>query len=186
MAEKPKDIETQSPPPGGATAGNGGARRSFLARLTGITVGVGALLASWPFARSLFPNVLYEPPQRFPVGLPEAFQQGVTFLDTQRVFLFRTATGFRAVSGVCSHLGCTVKYAGYKTPQEQTVRGLTLESPGEFLCPCHGSKFRGEGTNYSGPAPRPLKAFHLEISPADGQLVVDLGREVDRDFRLVV
>ena len=59
-------------------------------------------------------------------------------------------------------------------------------SPGEFLCPCHGSKFRGEGTNYSGPAPRPLQSFHIEVSPADGQLIVDLSREVDRDFRLVV
>jgi len=186
VAEKPKDTDSQSPPPDGATARREGPRRSFLARLTGAVVGVGALLTSWPFVRSLFPNVLYEPPQRFPVGLPEAFQQGVTFLDTQRVFLFRTATGFRAVSGVCSHLGCTVKFAPYNKPQEQTIRGLTLESPGEFLCPCHGSKFRGEGTNYSGPAPRPLRAFHLEISPADGQLVVDLGREVDRDFRLVV
>ena len=186
MAEKQKDPGNHPSSPAGAGARQEGPRRSFLARFTGFTVGVGALLTTWPFVRSLFPNVLYEPPRRFPVGLPEAFQAGVTFLDAQRVYLFRTATGFRAVSGICSHLGCTVKFAPYKTPQEQTVRGLTLESPGEFLCPCHGSKFRGEGTNYSGPAPRPLKAFHLEISPADGQLVVDLGREVDRDFRLVV
>ncbi len=186
MAEKPKANDKQPPPPGAATAPKTGARRSFLARLTGSIVGVGALLTSWPFVRSLFPNVLYEPPQRFPVGLPEAFQQGVTFLDAQRVFLFRTPTGFRAVSGICTHLGCTVKFAAYTKPREQTVRGLTFDSPGEFLCPCHGSKFHGEGTNYSGPAPRPLKAFHMEISPSDGQLIVDLGREVDRNFRLVV
>lgn len=186
MAELTKNETATAPPQPGTTGPEGGPRRSFLARLTGAVVGVGALLTTWPFVRSLFPNVLYEPPRKFPVGLPEAFQVGVTFLDAQRVFLFRTATGFRAVSGVCSHLGCTVKYAPYNTPREETVRGLTYESSGEFLCPCHGSKFRGEGTNYSGPAPRPLQSFHLEISPADGQLVVDLGREVDRDFRLVV
>jgi Rieske Fe-S protein len=100
-------------------------RRSFLARLTGGVVGVGALLTSWPLVRSLFPNVLYEPPRRFPVGLPEAFQPGVTFLDAQRVFLFRSANGFHAVSGICSHLGCTVKFAPYKQPKEQTVPPTT-------------------------------------------------------------
>ena len=179
MAEKPNDNAHPSSPSAEGSAPKNGARRSFLTRLTGGVVGLGALLTSWPFVRSLFPNVLYEPPRRFPVGLPEV-------LDAQRVFLFRSANGFHAVSGICSHLGCTVKFAPYKQPKEQTVRGLTIESPGEFLCPCHGSKFHGEGTNYSGPAPRPLQAFHIEISPADGQLVVDLGREVDRDFRLVV
>jgi cytochrome b6-f complex iron-sulfur subunit len=163
-----------------------GDRRGFLARLAGGVVAVGTLLFSWPFVRSLFPNVLYEPPRRFPVGLPESFQQGVTFIDAQRVFVFRTENGFRALSGVCTHLGCTVKFAPYDKKREETVRGMTFESPGEFLCPCHGSKFRGEGTNYAGPAPRPLQSFYLEISPADGQLVVDLGRAVDRGFRLVV
>jgi len=187
MTVAEKETSNASPsPPGETPASKTQARRGFLTRLTGIVVGLGALLTSWPFVRSLFPNVLYEPPRRFPVGLPEAFQPGVTFLDSQRVFVFRSANGFHAVSGICTHLGCTVKFAPYKQPKEQTVRGLTIESPGEFLCPCHGSKFHGEGTNYSGPAPRPLQAFHIEISPADGQLVVDLGRQVDRDFRLVV
>jgi menaquinol-cytochrome c reductase iron-sulfur subunit len=186
VAENPKDNVHPASPLAEGPGPRSGARRSFLTRLTGGVVGLGALLTSWPFVRSLFPNVLYEPPRRFTVGPPEAFSPGVTFLDAQRVFLFRSANGFHAVSGICTHLGCTVKFAPYKQPKEQTVRGFTIESPGEFLCPCHGSKFHGEGTNYSGPAPRPLQSFHVEISPADGQLVVDLGREVDRDFRLVV
>jgi menaquinol-cytochrome c reductase iron-sulfur subunit len=169
-----------------AAASESPARRTFLARLSGIVVGLGALLTSWPFIRSLFPNVLYEPPQRFKVGPPDAFQLGVTFLDEQRVFLFREAGGFYAVSGICTHLGCTVKFAPFVQAREQTVRGKTYQTLGEFLCPCHGSKFHGEGTNYAGPAPRPLKSFHIDISAADGQLVVDLGHEVDRDFRLVV
>ena len=185
VAEKETSNATPAPPGEGAPS-KPQARRGFLTRITGIVVGLGALLTAWPMVRSLFPNVLYEPPRKFPVGPPEAFQPGVTFLDAQRVFLFRSANGFHAVSGICTHLGCTVKFAAYKSPKEQTVRGLTFESPGEFLCPCHGSKFHGEGTNYSGPAPRPLQSFHIEISPADGQLMVDLGREVDRDFRLVV
>ncbi len=184
MSEKPKKVVPASlDEPSGTKDAD---RRRFLARVAGVVVGLAAGLTSWPFVRAVFPNVRYEPPRRFPVGPPEAFQSGFTFLDAQRVFIFRSPNGLHAMSGVCSHLGCTVKFAPYPQPKEQTVRGLSFESPGEFLCPCHGSKFHGEGTNYAGPAPRPLQALHLEISPADGQLIVDLGREVDREFRLVV
>jgi len=161
-------------------------RRSFLARLTGIIVAGGAVVAGWPLVRSLIPNVFYEPPKRFPAGDPSRLQEGVTFLDEQRVYLFREGNSFHAISGICSHLGCTVKFAAFQRPQEQTVRDVTFRSVGDFHCPCHGSKFYGEGTNYSGPAPRPLKWYHLEISPANGELIVDMGREVDREFRLVV
>ena len=161
-------------------------RRSFLTRVAGLVAAGGALLSSWPLVRSLVPKVLYEPPQRFPVGDPSRLPEGVTFLDEQRVFLFRRGNSFHAISGVCSHLGCTVKFAPYGRGEEKTVRDQNFNALGEFHCPCHGSKFHGEGTNFSGPAPGPLKWFQLEISPANGELIVDLGREVDRDFRLVV
>ena len=161
-------------------------RRAFLGRLTGAVVGIGALVATWPLLRSLVPNVLYEPPKKFKVGSPNGFQQGVTFLDSHRVYVFRSGNSFHAISGVCTHLGCTVKFSPYPKAKEETVRDVTFEALGEFHCPCHGSKFRGEGTNYEGPAPRPLKWHLVEVSPADGELVVDLGIEVDRDYRLVV
>jgi menaquinol-cytochrome c reductase iron-sulfur subunit len=157
-----------------------------MARITGVAVGMGGLIAGWPLFRSLMPNVLYEPPRRFKVGAPEDFQNGVTFIDKHRIYLFREGAGFFCISAVCSHLGCTVKFAPFKHKQEQTVRRHTFESFGEFLCPCHGSKFHGEGTNFAGPAPRPLSWHPVELSAADGELIVDLGVEVDRGFRLVV
>jgi len=161
-------------------------RRGFLGRLTAAVAGIGAVIAGWPLFRSLVPNVLYEPPKRFRIGAPESYQEGVTFLEEHRIFLFRESTKFHAISGICTHLGCTVKFSPFTLPQEETVRQLTYRALGEFHCPCHGSKFRGEGTNFAGPAPRPLKCFHLELSPATGELVVDVAIEVSRDFRLVV
>lgn len=166
--------------PGGET------RRGFLEKLTTVVAAAGALVAGWPLLRSLVPNVLYEPPKKFRIGSPASFQEGVTFLEQHRIFLFRESSNFHAISGICTHLGCTVKFSPYLSPQEDTVRQFTFRSLGEFHCPCHGSKFRGEGTNYAGPAPRPLKCYHLEVSPATGELVVDVSTEVDRDFRLVV
>jgi menaquinol-cytochrome c reductase iron-sulfur subunit len=161
-------------------------RRSFLARLAGVFVGAGAVAASWPMLRSLVPNILYEPPKRFRVGHPDRLQQGGTFLDEHRIYLLRNGSSFHAISGVCTHLGCTVKFAPFVRPQEKTVRNVTFSSLGEFHCPCHGSKFHGDGTNYAGPAPKPLKWYRLEISRAHGDLVIDLDQEVDREFRLVV
>ncbi len=161
-------------------------RRSFLVRLTGFLVAGGTLVAGWPLFRSLIPNILYEPPRRFAVGDPNRLQQGVTFLDEQRVFLFREGNNFHAISGICTHLGCTVKFAPSGRQEEKTVREVSFTALGEFHCPCHGSKFHGEGTNYSGPAPKPLAWYRLEVSPANGDLIVDLDQEVDRDFRLVV
>ena len=161
-------------------------RRGFLGRLAAVVAAVGALVAGWPLLRSLVPNILYEPPKRFRIGTPESFQEGVTFLEEHRIFLFRESSSFHAISAICTHLGCTVKFAPFTNPQEETVRQFTFRALGEFQCPCHGSKFRGEGTNFAGPAPRPLECFHLEFSPATGELVVDTAAEVARDFRLVV
>ncbi len=161
-------------------------RRGFLTRLTGWLTGLGAAVGSWPFVRSLAPNVLYEPPRRFKIGTPDIYSEGVHYLDQHRLFVFRRDNAFHTISGICSHLGCTVKFSPFKQQKELTVRKVTYDSLGEFHCACHGSRFRDEGTNFAGPAPRPLQWHRLELSPEDGQIVVDLSREVDRDFRLVV
>ena len=167
------------------TSDNLSSRRMFLRRAAGWILGLGALVGSWPIIRSLFPNILYEPPKRFKIGQPEEFQQGVQFLDEHRVYLFKDGNAFHAISGVCTHLGCTVKFSPFKQAREMTVRKNTYHSLGEFHCPCHGSRFHGEGTNFAGPAPRGLKWHQLELSPEDNQLVVDLSEEVSRDFKLV-
>lgn len=161
-------------------------RRSFLVRIgLGVTV-VAVAGQAYAFLRSLVPNVLYEEPPRFKVGTPDQFADGVSFLDDRKVFIVRHRNTFQAMSAVCTHLGCTVKLRRLDRPQAVDAGGRQLQEQQEFLCPCHGSKYRGDGTNYSGPAPRPLPFFKVEVSPDDGQLIVDASKETDREFRLTV
>ena len=161
-------------------------RRKVLSRL-----GLGATLMAlggqaFAFVRSLVPNVLYESPQRYKVGTPDQFNEGPTFLEDKRVFIFRQKNTFHAISASCTHLGCTVKMQRLNQPKKVSVRGREIEEQAEFACPCHGSKYYGDGTNYSGPAPRPLDYYKLELSPDDGQLLVDASEVVGQDFRLTV
>lgn len=161
-------------------------RRWFLRRL-----GLGATLLAlagqaYAFLRSLVPNVLYEEPQRFKVGTPELFGEGAKFLDDKRVFIFRERNTFYAISAVCTHLGCTVKMQRLNQPKKVKVGDREFEEQAEFHCPCHGSKYYGDGTNYAGPAPKPLAYYRLEVAPDDGQLIVDMSENVGKDFRLTV
>lgn len=161
-------------------------RRSFLVRL-----GLGATLLgiagqAYAFMRSLVPNVLYEEPQRFKIGAPDQFGQGAKFLEEKHLFIFRERNTFYAISAVCTHLGCTVKMQRLSQPQTVRVGDREFEETVEFSCPCHGSKYYGDGTNYEGPAPKPLAYHKLEIAPDDGQLIVDLSETVGQDFRLTV
>lgn len=168
-----------SPGPESAES-SGVGRRQFLTRVGGglvtAALGVPAALA----VRSVVPNALYEKPLRFKAGPIEAFAGGPTFLADQRVFVFREGETFHCISAVCTHLGCTVQLA------RQAGAGGKAGPTYEFACPCHGSKYTGDGTPYAGPAPRPLSYFKLALAPDDGQLVVDLSQEADKGWRLTV
>ena len=161
-------------------------RRFFLARL-----GLGATLLAvagqaYALLRSLVPNVLYESPRRFKAGLPDQFGEGAKFLEEKKLFIFRQRNTFYAISAVCTHLGCTVRMERLNQPKKVRSGNREFEEQVEFHCPCHGSKYYGDGTNYSGPAPRPLAYFRLEVAPDDGQLIVDMTQNVGQEFRLTV
>lgn len=161
-------------------------RRSFLQKLgTGaVMIGLGGF--TYQSLRSLVPNVLYEAPKRFKIGTPGSLAEGMTFLEDKRLYVFKEGKSVYAISGSCTHLGCTVKYSKLNQPKTVEIGGEKKTVPFEFHCPCHGSKFYSDGTNYAGPAPRPLHWYKLELSPDDGQLLVDLGAEVEQNFRLTV
>jgi len=119
--------------------------------------------------RFLSPNVLYEPSKEYKIGYPEEFPEGVFFIPARRIFVLREDTRFRAVSAVCTHLGCTVHWSGEDV---------------EWKCPCHGSVFNAEGGVVKGPAARPLPWYGVSLSP-DGRLLVDQNQIVPQNHSYV-
>ena len=136
-------------------------RRSFLWLSAIVATGAGLTAHLVAAMRSLVPRILYEPPKQRRIGEPKDFPEGPTYLAEHKLFVIRAGSGFRALSAVCTHLGCTV--------------GQQDEG---YHCPCHGSTFAADGKNTGGPAPRPLPWHPLTLS-GGGALVVDLDTEVE-------
>ncbi len=98
-------------------------------------------------------------------GAVDDFPPGsVTNIPNGRFYLSRLLDGgFLAIYQRCTHLGCNV-------PWEQ--------SAGEFICPCHSSRFSPEGDVLSAPAPRPLDLFAVTIE--EGLVKVNTANPISR------
>ena len=140
---------------------NGMDRRDFLGKIAvGSMVGAGAMVFGGILILPL-PKVLNEPPSIFKIGPPSDFPVNTFKLIAERsVFIFRESNSFRALSGLCTHLGCIVKRTDWG-----------------FQCPCHGSRFDDRGRVIFGPAPKALEWLKISMGH-DGQLVVDLNTKV--------
>ncbi len=161
-------------------------RRDFLLKL-GAGAGVAALTVQGAASlRSLVPNVSYDAPTTVKLGPPADFPDGIKFLPDERLFVYRQGKTFHAVSAVCTHLGCTVRAEALARAETVDAGETALRLTHRFLCPCHGSEYKGDGSNVSGPAPKPLAWYRLSVAADDGQLVVDLADEVATDFRLTL
>jgi Rieske Fe-S protein len=78
----------------------------------------------------------------------------------QVVYLTRTADNqVRAMSAVCTHLGCLVKWD---------------VATGQFRCPCHGGIYDRSGNVAAGPPPRALQVIsvRLERTPDETTVLV--------------
>jgi cytochrome b6-f complex iron-sulfur subunit len=63
--------------------------------------------------------------------------------------LVQTPDGeYRAFSAICTHLDCTVQYR-----QEEKL----------IWCACHNGRYDLTGKNVSGPPPRPLEEFKVNV-----------------------
>lgn len=155
------------------TGGTGpSSRREFLQK--GISVaGWGALFlgvgaGTFQTVRFFFPSVVFHPPSVFQIGRIEDFLSteapdayGVISVDSRfkqdhRFFVVREAERIYALYARCTHLGCTVNW----------FQGLRI-----FKCPCHGSEFHSDGTEFAGPAPRPLDRLKISLDSEERILV---------------
>src|SRR5438477_10350093 len=146
-------------------------RHDFLNQITLRALAITDLGSVAVTYRFFSPNILFEPPTTFRAGNPDLYPvHSVTFLQDQQVYIVRMPEGFYAVSAVCTHLGCVTQWK----PDAEMI-----------ACPCHGSKFKSDGTKVEGPAPRPLPHFAISLT-SDGELLVDKLQEIKSEQVLKV
>jgi cytochrome b6-f complex iron-sulfur subunit len=83
----------------------------------------------------------------------------ITRFGRRPILVIRKKNGdFRALSATCTHLDCNVQY---KSDTEQ------------IWCACHNGFYNLEGKNISGPPPKPLPQYQVNIS--EDKVIVSKG-----------
>jgi len=126
-------------------------------RFINILLGTGLLASAASF---LYPILKYLVPPKLPdLGNDAVLAAKVSDLkpNTAKMFHFGTRPGilvetaagqYHAMSATCTHLGCTVQYR----PDLH-----------EIWCACHNGMYDLNGRNVSGPPPRPLETFDVQV-----------------------
>jgi cytochrome b6-f complex iron-sulfur subunit len=143
-------------------------RRSFLKKVALSSSMVAGVLASLGALRAIVPTLTRDKSVYKIGALADYPINSFTFSQQAECFIFRDHQGIRAVSAICTHLGCTLE-----------------KNDDGFNCPCHGSYFNQDGKVLSGPAPRSLAWFKVGLA-ADGQLVVDKKQRVVVDEKFLI
>lgn len=130
-------------------------RRGFLGlMLGGIGAALGAMFA-WPVLRYLSPRSGGGAEAKVRVARDKVPVGGAFLLEFRgrpAVLLQPKPGDFIALSAVCTHLGCIVKWQ---------------KAQREFLCPCHGGRFSSAGEVLGGPPPKPLESFKVALEGDD-------------------
>ena len=134
-------------------------RRQFL--LSGWKVGGAVLIgaAFYTAYEALRPLVGGAGGTKLKVGPPDNFAKNTsTYYPEGRLYVVNAKGDLLALSQKCPHLGCQVPFC---------------ESSGRFECPCHGSIFDLGGEYITGPSPRGMDRYPLEVK--GDTVVVDTG-----------
>ena len=139
-------------------------RRTFLDALLGVGFVSTAAAIVYPVSRYLIPPASGEPATATAVaGKAAALKpnSGEIFkFGSKPGIVVRTQEGdIRAFSAVCTHLDCTVQFKA---------------DTSQLWCACHNGLYDLSGNNVSGPPPRPLEKFvvNLRGEPGDEEIVV--------------
>jgi cytochrome b6-f complex iron-sulfur subunit len=139
-------------------------RRSFLGRLlggallVGTTAILGAIVAYLTPSRSVRAAL---GPRRVKVGRADDLPPGrgrLTLVDDEPVWVVNLGRGFAALSAVCTHKGCVLRWDD----------GRRL-----FQCPCHDGRFDDRGNVVSGLPRHPLARYAVAV--VDGDVYVSHG-----------
>ena len=138
-----------------ATVDPGSSRRGFINWFLGTAAGAFLLSVLYPLSRYLVPPEVGESTAGT-VTLSDVKPDSVK-PNTGQIFKFgsrpgiliRTSAGeLRAFSAVCTHLNCTVQYRPDLT---------------QIWCACHNGHYDLNGKNVSGPPPRPLEPYTVNV-----------------------
>ena len=126
-------------------------------RFVEVLLGTGFLATAVAFVYPVFRFLI--PPKASDLGSDSvvAARVGELKLNSGKIFRFgsrpglliRIASGeYRAMSATCTHLSCTVQY-------RDDLR--------QVWCACHNGMYDLSGRNISGPPPRPLESFEVQV-----------------------
>jgi Rieske Fe-S protein len=136
-------------------------RRNFIRRLAGMIASVAGAIAGITYLGQ-FAQKQKGPSKKIKIGKVQDYPVDTySYLEDPKIFIYRDHEAMKAVSAVCTHLGCTIK---------ETSEG--------FECPCHGSCYSKDGKVISGPAPVSLPWYKMEKAP-DGNILVNLDVTTD-------
>jgi len=136
-------------------------RRTFLDAIIAASGAVLGAFILYPIARYLVPPKAPEAATRRVVAakqdeVPPGGFKIFPFGGEPGILIRGKDGGYRALSAVCTHLGCTVQLR----PDGQSI-----------WCACHNGLYDLEGRNVSGPPPRPLESFVVHV--VGGDVVVE-------------
>ena len=141
-------------------------RREFLKKISIWSAIAAGTLAAVSLLRQFIPRLTLHQ-RRFKIGKGNQYPVNIfTYIADRKLFVYRDHEGIRAVSAVCTHLGCII---------ERSDEG--------FRCPCHGSYYNVSGEVLSGAATKDLPWFILERD-VDGRIIVDQSRLASPDDKL--
>lgn len=128
-------------------------RRRFISYFMGTTLGATLAAILYPIIEFLIPPKVPEAAQSNVVaGKVTELKpnNGKIFkFGTQPGILVKTQSGeLKAFSAICTHLNCTVQYR---------------EDMQHIWCACHNGHYDLNGKNISGPPPRPLEQYTVNI-----------------------